>query len=182
MPLAKLSPPLYDPHTYLNFFTLNFLHFSKLVLGSMDDFLTQYYNWVKAFHVIAVMAWMAGLLYLPRLFVYHTQVAVGSDEDARFQTMEQRLLRIIMNPAMIVSWLLGLIMIWTQPNLFEFGWMHTKMTAVILMTVMHMVFAKWRKGFVNGTNSLSEKTFRIWNEAPAVLMVIIVIMAIAEPF
>lgn len=148
----------------------------------MTDFLVEYFMWLKAFHVIAVIAWMAGLLYLPRLFVYHCQVEHGTQAAILFQTMEFKLLKIIMNPAMIVTWVLGLVMIWIQPTLLEFGWMHLKLTAVVLMSVLHMVFAKWRKQFAAGTPKYSEKTYRIWNEAPAVLMVIIVIMAIAEPF
>lgn len=148
----------------------------------MTDFLTQYYLWIKALHVIAIIAWMAGLLYLPRLFVYHTQAGHGSEAAGYFEIMEYRLLRIIMNPAMIVSWILGLVMLWAMPNLLEFGWMHVKLTGVVLMTALHMVFAKWRKGLAAGTNTISEKTFRLWNEAPAVLMIIIVIMAVAEPF
>ena len=153
----------------------------------MTDFLVEYYNWIKALHVISIIAWMAGLLYLPRLFVYHSKVAVGSDSDALFRTMEHKLLRLIMNPAMIASWIFGLVMLWAQPYLFEFGWMHAKLTLVVLMTILHMVFAKWRKGFIPEEGSSEriikdEKIYRIWNEAPAVLMILIVILAIAEPF
>lgn len=148
----------------------------------MIDFYIANYDWIKAFHVIAVIAWMAGLLYLPRLYVYHCKVEPGSESDSFFQVMEFKLLKIIMNPAMIISWILGLTMLWAMPNLLEFGWMHMKLSAVVFMTVLHMVFAKWRKDFMDGTPRYTEKTYRIWNEAPAVLMVIIVIMAIAEPF
>lgn len=153
----------------------------------MTDFFVEYYNWLKALHVISIIAWMAGLLYLPRIFVYHSKVAVGSEADGLFRTMENKLLRIIMNPAMIAAWIFGLVMLWAQPNLLEFGWMHAKLTLVVLMTVMHMVFAKWRKGFIPSEGSSErmikdEKTYRIWNEAPAVLMILIVILAIAEPF
>ena len=148
------------------------------------DILLAYYPWIKSFHIISVIAWMAGLLYLPRLFIYHCQaIQSGSSGNTEtFKVMEAKLLRIIMNPAMILTWVFGLIMIAAQPNLFEFGWMHVKMTCVILMSALHMVFAKWRRDFLSDQPAYTEKTYRIWNEAPAVLMVIIVIAAIAEPF
>ena len=142
----------------------------------------QYYLWLKALHVIAIIAWMAGLLYLPRLFVYHVQAGHGSEAAGYFEVMENKLLRIIMNPAMIVSWILGLLMLWADTSLFSAGWMHVKLTGIVLMTALHMVFAKWRKNLAAGTNTRSEKSLRLWNEAPAVLMVIIVIMAIVQPF
>ena len=148
----------------------------------MQEFLLQYYLWIKAFHIIAVMAWMAGLLYLPRLFAYHTQADHNTAQYETFKIMEARLLRIIMNPAMIASWTFGILMIIANPAIFENGWMHVKFTFVIIMTVLHMMFAKWRKLFAANKNGYSAKFFKIWNEIPAAIMVIVVIMAVAEPF
>lgn len=148
----------------------------------MVDFLGQYYNWIKALHVISVMAWMAGLLYLPRLFVYHAQAGAGSETANTFVIMERKLLKIIMNPAMIAAWIFGLLMIYANPELFKQGWMHVKFTGVLAMTGMHMVYAKWRKALETGENVKPHTFYRIWNEVPAVLMIIIVIMAIVEPF
>lgn len=148
----------------------------------MQDFLLQYYLWIKAFHVISIIAWMAGLLYLPRLFAYHADAKVGSDQSETFKIMERRLLRVIMNPAMILAWLFGLLMISANPALFENGWMHVKFMLVIVLTILHMVFSKWRKTFATDSNQRPAKLYKIWNEVPAVIMVIIVIMAVAEPF
>ncbi|MDP7141746.1 MAG: protoporphyrinogen oxidase HemJ [Alphaproteobacteria bacterium] len=148
----------------------------------MSDFLFEYYNWIKALHVIAVMSWMAGLLYLPRLFVYHADAKAGSDVSEQFKIMERKLLRFIMNPAMIASWIFGILMIVANTTLFSFGWFHAKLTLVVLMSVLHMVFARWRKTFERDENTRGDKFYRWWNEAPTVLMIIIVIMAIAEPF
>ena len=140
------------------------------------------YEWVKAFHVIAVMSWMAGLLYLPRLFVYHAQAEMGSVRSETYKLMERRLLKAIMNPAMIISWALGIWMIVLNPSLFEFGWMWAKFGCVILMTACHMVFAKMRRQFEEDSAIRKDKRYRIWNEVPTLLMVVIVIMAVAEPF
>lgn len=140
------------------------------------------YEWVKAFHVIAVMSWMAGLLYLPRLFVYHAQAEMGSVRSETYKLMERRLLKAIMNPAMIISWALGIWMIVLNPSLFEFGWMWVKFGCVILMTACHMVFAKMRRQFEEDSAIRKDKRYRIWNEVPTLLMVVIVIMAVAEPF
>lgn len=149
----------------------------------MQDLLLQNYLWLKALHVIAIIAWMAGLLYLPRLFAYHTGATQGSDMAATFEVMEQRLLRIIMNPAMIVAWILGLLLLYANPSMLTGqGWMHAKLTAVVLLSILHMVFAKWRKDFAAGRNSRDARFYKIWNEAPTILMIIIVIMAIVQPF
>lgn len=138
------------------------------------------YEWVKALHAISIIAWMAGLLYLPRLYVYHTQVAVGSEQSELFKVMERRLLRAIMNPAMIASWIFGLwlmllIEAWTQP------WFHAKLLAVLLMTGAHMAMAKWRKDFEADRNERGHKFYRIANEVPTVLMVAVVILVIVKP-
>ena len=139
------------------------------------------YEWVKALHAISIIAWMAGLLYLPRLYVYHCQADAGSDKAETFKVMERRLLRAIMNPAMIASWVFGLwlmvlIEAWTMP------WFHAKALAVILMTGAHMAMAKWRKDFEADRNQRSEKFYRIANEVPTVLMIVVVILVIVKPF
>lgn len=148
----------------------------------MQDILLQNYLWLKALHVISVMAWMAGLLYLPRLFAYHADTKSGSAQSEIFKVMELRLLRIIMNPAMMAAWLFGILMIVANPAFFDHGWMHVKFTLVIVMSVLHMIFAKWRKNFANDKNDKSVKFYKLWNEVPAAIMVVVVIMAVVEPF
>ena len=148
----------------------------------MQNFLLEYYFYIQSLHVIAVIAWMAGMLYLPRLYVYHVGAAAGSEMSETFKIMEMRLLRYIMNPALIATWVFALLKIYAQPDLFKQGWMHMKMTCVILLTIMHMVFAKWRKDFARDANTRTTKFYKIWNEAPTVLMIVIVFMAIAKPF
>ena len=148
----------------------------------MSAVLAAAYPWLKAVHVMAVISWMAGLLYLPRLFVYHCGVEPGSHASETFKVMERRLLRGIMTPAMIASWLLGLAMISAQPGLLGQGWLHVKLLAVLVMTVGHMAMAKWRSDFAADHNRHGERFYRMMNEGPAVLMVIIVIMVIVRPF
>lgn len=140
------------------------------------------YLWVKAFHIIAVMSWMAGMLYLPRLYVYHCGVAVGSEMDKTFQTMERRLLRYIINPAMITTFLLGgwLIYLVGMSNLT--GWFHAKLALVLVMAATHGMLARYRKQFVRGENKHSARFYRILNEVPTVLMIAIVILAVVKPF
>lgn len=148
----------------------------------MEDFLTTGYTWIKSLHVIAVIAWMAGLFYLPRLFVYHVeQIEAGSLTDTLFQTMERRLLRAIMNPAMIATWVFGLMLVWT-PGIVDWSmvWPWTKAISVVVMTVFHMWLAARRKDFVAGRNSLTGRTFRLMNEVPTVLMILIVISVIVK--
>lgn len=137
--------------------------------------------WVKALHVIAVIAWMAGLLYLPRLFVYHCQAQAGSNTSETFKVMERRLLRAIMNPAMIASWVFGL-WLYVSMEAWTDGWAHAKMTFVVLLTVVHMFMAKWRRDFEHDRNERPETFFRIANEVPTVLMIAIVIFVIVKPF
>ena len=139
------------------------------------------YLWLKALHLIAVMSWMAGLLYLPRLFVYHAMVEPSSVRAQTFKLMERRLLKAIMNPAMIVSWGLGLWMLHQNPSLLVMPWMWVKLACVVLMTACHMIFARMRRK-LEADQTLSEKAYRIWNEGPTILMIIIVIMAVVEPF
>lgn len=153
----------------------------------MQSFLSDNILWLKSLHLIAVMSWMAGLLYLPRLFVYHTRAEAGSGLDQTFQVMEQKLLRIIMNPAMIASWVFGLLLLAARADLQvapgEAGyWFPVKFLAVVAMTGFHMVLARWRRDFTAGRNSRSERRYRAANEIPTVLMIIIVILAVVEPF
>ena len=138
------------------------------------------YLWIKALHLIAVMSWMAGLLYLPRLFVYHAMVEAGSVRAQTFKLMERKLLRAIMNPAMILSWALGLWLLHENPELLVMPWMWIKFACVVTMTAAHMVFARMRRQLEQDI-ALSEKAYRWWNEVPTILMIIIVIMAVVEP-
>ena len=141
------------------------------------------YLWVKALHVISVIAWMAGLLYLPRLFVYHTQAAVGSPESQTFKVMERKLLRLIMNPAMIASWVFGLwLIVLLGSSAMTAGWLHGKLALVLLLSVAHGFMARWRKDFERDTNRHTERFFRIVNEVPTLLMIGIVILVIVKPF
>ena len=148
----------------------------------MSEALATAYPWLKAVHVMAVISWMAGLLYLPRLYVYHCGAEPGSPASETFKVMERRLLRGIMTPAMIASWLLGLAMLVAEPGWFSQGWLHVKLLAVLVMTGGHMAMAKWRTDFAADRNRHSERFYRIMNEGPAVLMVVIVIMVIVKPF
>lgn len=148
----------------------------------MSEFLAAHYLWLKALHVISVIFWMAGMAYLPRLFVYHAEAAVGSDKSETFKIMERRLLRGIINPAMIAAFLFGGLMIWANPELMHQGWFHVKLTLVILMTAFHGFFARWRKAFDRDENVHSSRFYRIINEAPPVLVVFIVILVVVKPF
>ncbi|MDB5373117.1 MAG: protoporphyrinogen oxidase HemJ [Belnapia sp.] len=147
------------------------------------DVLAGAYPWTKAFHLMAVIAWMAGLFYLPRLYVYHSQVTPGGGESELFKTMERRLLRAIMNPAMIVAWLLGLALVLT-PGAVDWhgGWWHLKLLCVVAMTVFHMHLAAARKGFLADQRPRTERYWRAMNEVPTVLMIVIVLMVIVKPF
>ena|SRR3989339_1626941 len=139
------------------------------------------YLWVKALHVISVIAWMAGLLYMPRLFVYHCHAQTGSTQSETFKVMERRLLRGIMNPAMIASWIFGLWLL-ISLNTWSEGWVHAKLTFVVLLTVSHMFMARWRRDFELDQNQRPENFYRIANEVPTVLMIGIVIFVIVKPF
>lgn len=140
------------------------------------------YEWVKALHVISIIAWMAGLLYLPRLYVYHCTVAPGSEASETFKVMERRLLRAIMNPAMIASYVFGVWMLILIPEWFQQGWLHAKLLFVVVLTVSHMLMARWRRAFAEDRNTHPQRFFRIWNEAPTLLMIGIVIFVIVKPF
>ncbi len=150
----------------------------------MSDLLVAIYPWVKTLHVIAVISWMAGLFYLPRLFVRHSEsVEQGSKTDDLFQLMELKLLRVIMNPAMIVAWVCGLIMVFTPGVIdWSWGWPWVKAVAVIAMTWFHYWLSQRRKDFIAGLNRTSGKQYRLMNEVPTLLMIVIVAMVIARPF
>ena len=144
------------------------------------------YEWVKAFHIIAVIAWMAGMLYLPRLFVYHCAAEKGSVQSETFKVMERRLLRAIINPAMIATWILGLWLAWNGPDSrfgwFASGWLGAKLAVVLAMSAVHGLFARWTKAFAVDRNRHSQKFYRIINEVPTVMMIAIVILAVVKPF
>ena len=139
------------------------------------------YLWLKAFHIIAVIAWMAAMFYLPRLFVYHTGAEPGSTQSETFKVMERRLLRGIMGPAMILTWIFGLILLYLSEAWTE-GWMMAKGVLIIAMTVVHHYYALWRKDFEADRNERPAKFYRIANEVPTVLMIGIVILVIVQPF
>ena len=139
------------------------------------------YLWIKALHLIAVMSWMAALLYMPRLFIYHTDAAPGSEQSETFKMMEQRLLKVIMNPAMMITWALGLYLAWSVYG-FQGGWLHVKLLLVVLLTGVHMMFSRAVRAFARDENTRSARYWRIMNEAPTLLMILIVIMAVVKPF
>ena len=140
------------------------------------------YDWIKALHVISIIAWMAGLLYLPRLFVYHCDAAAGSETSETFKVMERRLLRAIMNPAMIASYVFGIWLLVLNPGWFEMGWIHAKLAFVVGLTAIHMMMAGWRRKFAEDRNQRPQRFFRIMNEVPTLLMIGIVIFVIVKPF
>ena len=139
------------------------------------------YEIILALHLISVMSWMAGLLYLPRLFVYHAETTVGSVRAETFKVMERRLLKAIMNPAMIASFLFGIWMIVLAPGLLYEPWMHVKIFCVLLMAGCHGAFSKMWRRLQNDELPWPPRAYRIWNEVPTVLMVIIVFMAVVKP-
>ena len=148
------------------------------------DILSMIYPWVKAIHIMAVISWMAGLFYLPRLFVYHVEkVEAGTETDSLFQVMEVKLLRFIMNNAMIASWIAGILMVLT-PGVIDWSavWPYAKGGAVIAMTWFHMWLAARRKDFERGENALDGRRYRLMNEVPTVLMIIIVVSVVVRPF
>lgn len=139
------------------------------------------YEIVKALHIISVIAWMAGMLYLPRLMVYHADTTVGTDKSETFKIMERRLLKAIINPAMIATWIFGLWMVYLG-ELWTEGWMHAKFALVLLMSAGHGVFARWVREFANDVNTRPAKIYRIANEVPTVLMIAIVFLVVLKPF
>src|SRR6202051_2134445 len=144
------------------------------------------YEWIKAFHIIAVIAWMAGMLYLPRLFVYHCVAEIGSVQSETFKAMERRLLRAIINPAMIATWVFGLALAWLGPDSrygwFASGWLWAKIILVLALSAVHGFLARWRKDFAQDRQRHSPNFYRAINEVPTLLMVLIVLLAVLKPF
>jgi len=143
--------------------------------------MTAMYLWLKALHIIAVIAWMAGMLYLPRLFVYHATSKAGSALSETFKVMERRLLTFIMLPAMIVTWIVGIVLL-LQGQWLSASWLHVKLLAVVAMTILHGLFAHWVNEFRFNRNRHSQKFYRIVNEIPTVLLIVIVVLAAVKPF
>ena len=139
------------------------------------------YEWIKALHIIAVIAWMAGMLYLPRLFVYHCEAEIGSKQFEAFKIMERRLLKVIINPAMIATWLAGLYLAWAG-HWFSAGWLHAKLVLVLVLSGVHGFFSRCVKDFAAERNRRSHKFYRIINEVPTILMILIVILVVVKPF
>jgi putative membrane protein len=139
------------------------------------------YEWIKAFHIIAVIAWMAGMLYLPRLFVYHCAAEVGSVQSETFKVMERRLLKAIINPAMIATWVLGIALVWQGGWVFA-TWFQVKFVLVIVMSGVHGMLARYVRDFAADRNRRSQKFYRILNEVPTLLMIGIVLLAVLKPF
>ena len=138
--------------------------------------------YIKAFHIISVIAWMAGILYLPRLFVYHTEAEIGSKQSETFKIMERRLLKAIIVPAMIASWVFGLILAYYVVGWAHAGWFHAKLLLVVAMSGFTGFLGRWTREFAEDRNAHSQRFFRIANEVPTLLMIVIVILAVVKPF
>ena len=147
----------------------------------MMMFLSNNIQWIKVVHVFAAFAWMAGMLYLPRLFVYHTETTPGTAEYARFVTMEHRLLKTIINPSMIVVWIMGLTLA-VVTGAYEDDWLKVKFSFVVILSGLHGFFARWTKAFARGENTHGARFYKIWNEVPALLLIGILIMVLVQPF
>jgi len=148
------------------------------------DFLADLYPWTKALHIIAVIAWMAAMLYLPRLFVYHSDVPAGSEMSETFKVMERRLARAIMTPAMIATWIFGLALLFT-PGIIDWAsdiWMHVKLTLILVLSGMHGMLIKRMKEFADDRNTRSSRHYRIINEVPTLIMIAAVILVVVRPF
>ncbi len=150
-------------------------------MDELRNNLANYIDWFLAFHIIAVIAWMSGMLYLPRLFVYHTETVPGSEASERFKLMERRLLRGIINPAMIAVWILGPLLAWLTGAYLD-TWLQIKFALVVVMSGMHGFFVRCWRDFEADRNTRSARFYRIVNEVPAVLMVLIVILVVVKPF
>ena len=149
----------------------------------MSGWLTGAYPWIKSLHIVSMVAWMAGLLYLPRLFVYHAMAPVGSDRSETFKIMERRLQRGIMTPAMIATWVFGLMLAGT-PGLVDWrmGWIWAKLALGVALSAFHMVLARWRDEFNTNSNIRSARFFRIVNELPTLALIAIVLLVVVKPF
>jgi protoporphyrinogen IX oxidase len=139
------------------------------------------YEWLKAFHIIAIIAWMAGMLYLPRLFVYHCEAEPGSKQSETFKVMERRLLKAIINPAMIAAWGLGIWLAWAG-GWYASGWFHAKLVLALALSAAHGFFVRWVRDFAADRNQHSHKFYRIINEVPTILMIGIVLLVVLKPF
>ena len=155
--------------------------FAALLIGLFAWQPDDLYLWIKALHIIAVISWMAALLYMPRLFIYHTDAAPGSEQSETFKMMEQRLLKVIMNPAMMISWALGLYLAWSLYG-FQGGWLHAKLLFVVLLTLVHVHFSRAVAAFQRDENRRDARYWRLMNEAPTLLMILIVILVVVKPF
>jgi putative membrane protein len=150
-------------------------------MDALRNTLADYIPWFLAFHIIAVITWMAGLLYLPRLFVYHTQTKPGSEGSERFKVMERKLLKGIVNPSMIAVWILGPLLAWLTSAYLDL-WLQIKFVLVLILSGMHGMMVRYWKDFRDDRNTHSERFYRIFNEIPALLMVLIVILVVVKPF
>ena len=140
------------------------------------------YLWLKVGHIISVIAWMAGLLYLPRLFVYHSDLKIGSEASELFKIMERRLLKAIMNPAMFASLFFGSVLLADASTDWSAPWLHAKLVCVGALMISHMKMAAWRRSFETDTNTRSGAYFRFFNEVPTLLMIIIVVLVVLKPW
>jgi putative membrane protein len=139
------------------------------------------YDWLKALHIISIIAWMAGMLYLPRLFVYHVEAEIGSRQSETFKVMERRLLKAIINPAMGAAWIFGGLMVW-QGHHWDQPWFWAKITLVLGMQAVHGQMVAWQRDFENDRNTRSQRFYRYANEVPTVLMIGIVLLVVLKPF
>ena len=150
-------------------------------MDALRNSLADYMDWFLAAHIIAVIAWMSGMLYLPRLFVYHTETAIGSESSERFKVMERRLLRGIINPSMIAVWILGPLLAWITGAYLD-TWLHIKFALVIVLSAMHGMNVRYWRDFEADRRTRTARYYKIVNEIPAVLMVLIVILVVIKPF
>ena len=148
----------------------------------MGEFLSGFYLWIKAAHLIMVIAWMAGMMYLPRLFVYHHQSEKGGEAERYFIQMQRRLLKGIINPSMILVWVLGILMLIANPQILSAPWFHVKLALVLAVSGIHGFYASARRKFEAGERPRSEKFWRLMNEVPFLMLIVIVVMVIVKPF
>ncbi|MBT8471936.1 MAG: protoporphyrinogen oxidase HemJ [Marinicaulis sp.] len=148
----------------------------------MSEFLLNQYLWIKSAHLIFVIAWMAGMMYLPRLFVYHHQSEKGGEAERMLTQMERRLLKGIINPSMVAVWVLGILMLWANPDFLGNGWFHVKLTLVLAISAIHGFYASARRKFEAGERPRTDKFWRIMNEVPFLALIVIVVMVIIKPF
>lgn len=152
------------------------------MIDSVVGFFQEYYYWLLSFHIISVISWMAGMFYLPRLFVYHTRLESGSYASEMFKEMERKLMRIIINPAMISTWIFGLALSFGQDSWHAGGWFYVKIAAVTILSGFHGYLSNWRRAFERDENTKTEKYFRVANEVPTILMIVVVFMVFLKPF